>query len=46
MFKKAMLFLASFLLASAFTYAEEKCTIPGEVTFEYDGDIYICLFAL
>ena len=46
MFKNAMLFLASFLLASAFTYAEEKCTISGEVTFEYDGDIYICLFAL
>ncbi len=41
-----MLFLASLLLASAFTYAGEKCTISGEVTFEYDGDIYICLFAL
>ena len=43
MFKKAMLFLASFLLASAFAYAEEKFTVSGEVTFQYDGDIYICL---
>jgi len=46
MFKKAMLFLASFLLASAFTYAEEKCTISGEVTFQYDGNIYICLLTM
>ena len=43
MLKTAMLFLASFLLASAFAYAEEKFTISGEVTFQYDGNIYICL---
>ena len=43
MLKTAMLFLASFLLASAFTYAEDKFTISGEVTFQYDGNIYICL---
>ena len=43
MFKKAMLFLASFLLALTFAYAEEKFTVSGEVTFQYDGDIYICL---
>jgi uncharacterized protein (DUF2141 family) len=46
MVKKAMLFLASFLLASAFAYAEEKFTISGEVTFQYDGNIYICLLTM
>ena len=46
MFKKAMFFLAFFLLASAFTYAEEKFTISGEVTFQYDGNIYICLLTM
>jgi uncharacterized protein (DUF2141 family) len=46
MFKKAMFFLASLLLASAFTYAEEKFTISGEVTFQYDGNIYICLLTM
>ncbi len=25
-------------------YAEENYTISGEVTFQYDGDIYICLY--
>ena len=43
MFKKALLFLISFFLVSAFAYAEEKFTVSGEVTFQYDGDIYICL---
>ena len=43
MFKRAILFLASFLLVFAFAYAEEKFTISGEVTFQYEGDIYICL---
>jgi uncharacterized protein (DUF2141 family) len=46
MFKKAMLFLASFLLASTFAYAEEKFTVSGEVTFQYDGNIYICLLTM
>ena len=46
MFKKAMLFLASFLLASAFAYAEKKFTVSGEVTFQYDGDVYICLLTM
>ena len=44
MFKNAMLFLAVLLLVSGFAYAEEKFTVSGEVTFQYDGDIYICLF--
>ena len=43
MFKKAMLFLAVLLMASAFAYAGEKFTVSGEVNFQYDGDIYIFL---
>jgi uncharacterized protein (DUF2141 family) len=43
MFKKAMLFLAVLLMVSSFAYAEEKFTVSGEVSFQYDGDIYICL---
>jgi uncharacterized protein (DUF2141 family) len=46
MFTKAMLFLASFLLASGFAYAEEKFTVSGEVAFQYDGDVYICLLSM
>ncbi len=46
MFKKAMLFLESFLLASAFAYGEDKFTVSGEVTFQYDGDVYICLLTM
>jgi uncharacterized protein (DUF2141 family) len=43
MFKKAILFLAVPLMVSAFAYAEEKFTVSGEVSFQHDGDIYICL---
>ena len=43
MIKKAMLFLGVLLMASGFAYAEEQCTISGEVSFQYDGSIYICL---
>ena len=43
MLKKAMLLFGILLMASAFAYAEEKFTVSGEVTFQYDGDIYICL---
>jgi len=46
MVKKAMFILISFLLASAFAYAEEKFTVSGEVTFQYDGNIYICLLTM
>ena len=46
MFKKAMLFLASFLLASTFAYAEKQFTVSGEVTFQYDGNVYICLLTM
>jgi uncharacterized protein (DUF2141 family) len=46
MFKKTMLFVGILLMVSAFAYAEEKCSISGEVTFQYDGDIYICLLTM
>jgi len=46
MFKKAMLFFATLLMVSSFAYAEEKFTISGEVSFQYDGDIYICLLTM
>jgi len=46
MVKKAMLFLGVLLMTSAFAYAEEKYTISGEVTFQYDGNIYICLLTM
>ena len=44
MAKKAILFFGFFLMVSSFAYAEKKYTISGEVTFQYDGNIYICLF--
>jgi len=43
MLKRLMLFLASFLLASSFAYAEEGFTISGTVCFQNDADIYINL---
>ncbi len=48
MVKKAMLFLGVLLIASAFVYAEDKFTVSGEVTiqYDYDGEIYICLLTM
>ena len=46
MFRKVMLFLATLTMVSTFAYAEEKFTISGEVTFQYDGNIYICLLTM
>jgi uncharacterized protein (DUF2141 family) len=46
MVKKALLLLGILIMASAFAYAEEKFTVSGEVTFQYDGDIYICLLTM
>ena len=43
MVKKAMVLLGILLMVSAFAYAEDKFTISGEVTFQNDGNIYICL---
>ena len=46
MVKKAMLLLAILFMVFAFAYAEEQCTISGEVSFQYDGDIYVCLLTM
>ena len=46
MVKKAMLLLGILFMALGFAYAEEKYTISGEVTFQYDGNIYICLLTM
>ena len=43
MAKKAMLLVGILFMVFAFAYAEEKFTISGEVTFQYGGNIYICL---
>ena len=44
--KKSMLLLWILFMVFAFAYAEEKFTVSGEVTFQYDGDIYICLLTM
>jgi len=46
MFKKTMLFFVILFMVFAFAYAEEKFTVSGEVTFQYDGNIYICLLTM
>jgi len=46
MLKKAILFLGILFMVSAFAYAEDKFTVSGEVTFQYDGNIYICLLTM
>ena len=46
MVKKAMLFLASFLLVSGFAHAEEKCSISGQVTFSGHETVYVSLYTL
>ena len=45
MFHKTFFLLLSFLFAAHLAYAEETFTISGEVAFQYDGNIYICLFS-
>jgi len=46
MFKKAMLFLAVLLMASAFAYAEEKYSISGQVTFSGHENIYVSIYTI
>jgi uncharacterized protein (DUF2141 family) len=46
MVKKLILLLAILFMVFAFAYAEEKFTISGEVTFQYEGNIYICLLTM
>jgi uncharacterized protein (DUF2141 family) len=43
MFKKLITLFINLFLISNFAYAEENYTISGDVTFQNDGDIYICL---
>ena len=46
MVKKAMLLLGILLMASAFAYAEEKCSISGQVTFSGHENIYISIYTI
>jgi uncharacterized protein (DUF2141 family) len=43
MFKRLITLFINLFLLSSFAYAEENYTISGDVTFQYDGDIYVCL---
>ena len=38
-----VLLIISFGLLSSIGYAGGTCTLCGEVSFQYDGDIYVCL---
>ena len=43
MFKKLVPLFIGLCLLFSVAFAEESYTLSGEVTFQYDGDIYICL---
>ena len=43
MFKKLVPLFIGLCLLFSVAFAEENYTLSGEVTFSYDGDIYICL---
>jgi uncharacterized protein (DUF2141 family) len=43
MLKKMSALFLSFWLIGGIAHAEEKFSLSGEVSFQYDGDIYICL---
>ena len=44
MLKKVVPLFIGLGLAFSGAYAGENYTISGDVTFQYDGDIYICLY--
>jgi len=46
MLKKLVPLFISLGLVFSGAYAGENYTISGDVTFRYDGDIYVCLFTL
>ena len=46
MSKKMSVLFISFWLIGGIVYAEEKLSLSGEVSFQYDADIYICLFTM
>lgn len=43
MLKKALLVAPFFLFALTSAHGQETFTISGEVSFQYDGNIYMCL---
>jgi uncharacterized protein (DUF2141 family) len=43
MVKKLLLFLMIFALMSSVASAKDTFSIFGEVSFQYEGDIYVCL---
>jgi len=44
MFKRLIPLFTSLCLLLSVAYAGENYTLSGDVTFQYDGDIYICLY--
>ncbi len=46
MLKKMGTLFLSFWLIGSIVHAEEKFSLSGEVSFQYDADIYICLFTM
>jgi uncharacterized protein (DUF2141 family) len=44
MFKKLVLLFVSFGLLLSVAYAGGSYTLSGNVTFQYEGDIYVCLY--
>jgi uncharacterized protein (DUF2141 family) len=46
MLKKMSALILSFLLIGGIAHAEEKFSLSGEVSFQRDADIYICLFTM
>ena len=46
MFKKAMLILGVLLMTSAFAYAEETCSLSGQVTISGHENIYISIYTI
>ena len=46
MLKKMSALFLSFWLIGVIALADEKFSLSGEVSFQYDADIYICLFTM
>jgi uncharacterized protein (DUF2141 family) len=46
MVKKAMFFLGILFMVLTFAYAEEKCSISGQVTFSGHENIYVSIYTM
>jgi len=46
MFKGLIALLVTLCLLMGVSYAGEDFTISGDLTFQYDGDIYVCLLTM